>query len=327
MIVLPKEKPIMKNLNTYYLDLRKLFEHCQGEIGSGGVFFKSSAAEGVIFFDKDELLNGYFRDKNSKITGHNAIERLLEAKSNYNFTIDIYRIAQEEVYFWASLPSADRIYQDLSTEFTDLEKLILKMGSENLTGYLDVSIGNGNQGGLIFMSNGKIIGGSFSWGPDESIPSKKNVEILVNKTKESGGIFQVSRIPVKNQQTVNETKEIRYKISSDVIKMLEEYLSIFNMVLSSKKHLTVEFNQALRKKFVEKAEKYTFLDPFAAEFEYSGGQITFTGETGDQDLLHGVVESVQELAEELGLCSELKDYITSWLEKYENELSGLDISF
>ena len=56
MIVLPKERPILKNLNTYYLDLRKLFEHYQGEIGSGGVFFKASAAEGVIFFDKDESL-------------------------------------------------------------------------------------------------------------------------------------------------------------------------------------------------------------------------------------------------------------------------------
>ena len=327
MIVLPKEKPIIKNLNTYYLNLRRLFEHYQGEIGSGGVFFKSAAAEGVIFFDKDELLNGYFRDKNSEITGHNAIERLLGSKSNYNFTIDIYRIAHEEVYFWASLPSAHRIYQDLSTEFTDLEKLIIKLGSENHTGYIDVSIDNGNQGGLIFMSNGKIIGGSFSWGQDESIPSEKNVKILINKTKESGGIFQVSRIQSKNQQTVDEAKKIPYKISPDIIKMLEEYLSIFNMALSSKKHLAVDFSKALRRKFVEKAEKYTFLDPFAAEFEYSEGQITFTGETGVQDLVQGVVESVQELAEELGLRLELKEYITPWLKKYKNKLSGLDISF
>jgi hypothetical protein len=327
MIVLPKEKPILKNLNTYYLDLRKLFEHYQGEIGSGGIFFKASAAEGVIFFDKDELLNGYFRDKNSKITGQSAIMRLLEAKSDYNFIIDIYRIAQEEVYFWASLPSAEKIYQDLSTEFTDLEKLITKMGSEKLTGFIDVSIGNDNLGGLIFMSNGKIIGGSFSWDLDESTPSEKNVEMLVNKTKKSGGIFQVSRIPIKNHQTDNEINEVRYEISSDVIKMLEEYLGVFDTVFSSKKNIALDFNKALRKKFVEKAEQYTFLDPFAAEFEYSDGKITFTGESGDQDLVSGVVESVQELAEEMGLTVELNNYMGSWLEKYANKLSGLEISF
>jgi hypothetical protein len=109
--------------------------------------------------------------------------------------------------------------------------------------------------------------------------------------------------------------------------MLEEYLGVFDTVFSSKKNIALDFNKALRKKFVEKAEQYTVLDPFAAEFEYSDGKITFTGESGDQDLVSGVVESVQELAEEMGLTFELNNYMASWLEKYANKLSGFDISF
>ena len=40
MVIIPREKPIIENLNIYYLDVKKLLEHYQGEVGSGGVFFK-----------------------------------------------------------------------------------------------------------------------------------------------------------------------------------------------------------------------------------------------------------------------------------------------
>ena len=52
MLVIPKEKPVVENLNSFYLDIRKLFEHYQGELGSGAVHFKSPSAEAVVFFDK-----------------------------------------------------------------------------------------------------------------------------------------------------------------------------------------------------------------------------------------------------------------------------------
>ena len=54
MVVIPKQQPVLENLNIFYLDVRKLLEHFQGEIGSGGIHFKSHAAEGVIFFDQDK---------------------------------------------------------------------------------------------------------------------------------------------------------------------------------------------------------------------------------------------------------------------------------
>jgi hypothetical protein len=325
MVVLPKEKPVMQNLNMYYIDLRKLIEHFQGEIGSGGIFFKSSNAEGVIFFDKDEYLNGYFRDKDNEILGYEAIDRFMEEESEYNFSIDVYRIPQEEVYFWSSLPSADKIYKDLSTEFTDLEGLIKKMGSEKLTGFIDISIGNGEEGGLIFMSNGEIIGGSFSWGKEESLPFKLNLEILINKSKDSGGVFQVSKIPLKKNQVSDKPLKTGTGLPINVIRMLEEFLGIFETLFASKQDKQVDFNKALRKKFVENAEKYTFLDPFVAEFEYANRTISFTGETEEKDLVNGVVESVVELAEEFSLLPELKNYLSSWIKKYEARLSDLGI--
>ena len=134
MVIIPRDKPVLENLNIYYLNVKKLLEHYQGEIGSGGVYFKSHAAEGAVFFDKDDLLNGHFKDKTIDLTGREAIERLLGAGDKYNFNVTIYEIADNEVYFWASIPSAEKIYKNLSTEFTDLEGLIKKMIREKLTG-------------------------------------------------------------------------------------------------------------------------------------------------------------------------------------------------
>jgi len=73
MIIIPKEKPVIEDLNSYYLDIRKLLEHYQGELGSGGVHFRAPSSEAVVFFDKDELLSSVFEDKDGTQQGEGAI--------------------------------------------------------------------------------------------------------------------------------------------------------------------------------------------------------------------------------------------------------------
>ncbi|MBW2607266.1 MAG: hypothetical protein JRD05_06465 [Deltaproteobacteria bacterium] len=327
MVIIPREKPVIENLNIYYLDIRKLFEHFQGEIGSGGVFFKSHSSEGAIFFDEDELLNGYFQEKDTMLTGNAAIDQLIQAESDRNYSVSIYKISQEEVYFWSSLPSAEKIYKDLSTDFTDLEGLIKKMSSEKLTGYIDVSIGDGMEGGLIFISNGEIIGGSYSWGGEKTNSSQNNLEILIDKTKKAGGIFQVSRISMKKEKVAGESKEQVSDTNVDTLAMLEEILGVFETVASSGKNKGAGFSNILRKKFVEKAEEYAFLDPFAAEFEYSDRKIKYSGQADEKELADGVITSVKELAEELEILTEVKKYMASWTDKYGKKIEELGIVF
>ena len=327
MVIIPREKPVIENLNIYYLDIRKLFEHFQGEIGSGGAFFKSHSAEGAIFFDEDELLNGYFQEKDTVLTGNAAIDQLIQADSDHNYSVSIYKILQEEVYFWSSLPSAEKIYKDLSTDFTDLMGLIKKMRTEKLTGYIDVLIGDGKENGLIFISNGEIIGGSYSWGGEKTNSSQSNLKILIEKTKKSGGIFQVSRIPMKEEKVVGESKEQASDTNFDILAMLEEFLGVFETIMSTGKNKKAGFSSILKKKFVEKAEEYAFLDPFAAEFEYSDRKIKYSGQASEKELADGVITSAMELAEELKILTEVKKNMASWTDKYEKKIEELGIIF
>lgn len=326
MVIIPREKPVIENLNIYYLDVRKLIEHYQGEIGSGGVYMKSHSAEGAIFFDKDDLLNGFFQEREKELVGPAAITHIFETGSNYNFTVNIYRIAPEEVYFWSSIPTAEKIYKDLSTEFTDLEGLIKKMSSEKLTGYIDVSIGNGQEGGLIFIINGKIMGGSFSWGNGEPGPTKKNQDLLIQKTKLLGGSFNVCRIPLAKMQVAADAQS-EPQSSDDVLGMLEAFLEIVESVVATRKKRGADFHKLLKRKFIENADKYAFLDPFAGEFEYENRRITFAGVADEKELVNGVVESTIQLSQELGIMPTLSKRLASWSDEYSEEMDKYGVKF
>lgn len=327
MIILPKEKPVIEGLNSYYLNVHRLIEHYQGELGSGGVYFHSPSAEGVVFFDKDELLSGLYQGKEGELVkGRSAVDKLLQAVNELNFTLDVYAIELEKVYFWANIPSAETIYKDLSTEFTDLDGLIKKMMSENLTGYIEVSINAGEESGLLFFINGQIIGGSYSWGQGELNGSPESRNELVEKTKRSGGSFHVSRISTTKDSTGPKPAPREGGSVEEVIAPLQEFLDLFERTVRGGKFLKGDFSTALKKKFVEKAEVYAFLDPFACEFEYVDRKIRYSGEASAEDVVRGVTESVKELAQELGAWSRFSDEIGPWTEKYSGMLSRYGLS-
>ncbi len=316
MLIVPKEKPLIENLNSYYLDIRKLLEHSQGELGSGGIHFQSSSAEGVIFFDKDEVLNGVFRGSDGEIIGREALDHLIEQVARDNFQIHVYKIDEEKVHYWANTPSAKELYKELSTEFTDLEGLIKKMGTEGFTGFINISIGKEEEGGLLFFMNGKINGGSYSWAEGVVNGTEENNVLLIRKTVESGGSFDVIEIPLSTEEVGNEPKKPLPKHSSGTIRSLEVLLGLLERGIKSNKKIKAPFSKLLKKKFVEKANKFPFLDPFVAEFEYSDHKITFVGDASDRDLAKGVIESVKELAEELGILPELMGKLKPLSEKY-----------
>lgn len=325
MVIIPKEKPIIENLNIYYLDVAKLLEHYQGEVGSGGIYFKGHSAEGVIYFDKDEWLSATYRDKNGEYFGADAMEQLIEAGGRNNYNVHVYQIALDDVYFWSSIPSAEKIYQDLSTEFTDLEGLIRKMSSEKLTGYIDVAIGNGRDGGLIFIINGNIMGGTFASDSGETGPNRKNKELLIRYTKKYGGSFNVCRIPLSKMRSAGEAQMSYAKPSPKTLSMVEELLVVFEETVSAKKKMKANFSKLLKQKFVENADKYAFLDPFAGEFEYARQQMQFSGNATDRELIDGITESLGQLIQELGLGPQFVKNSAAWSQKYSKQLEKFNI--
>ena len=201
------------------------------------------------------------------------------------------------------------------------------MSSEKLTGYIDVSIGDGREMGLIFLINGKIMGGSYSWGNGSTSSSKKDRDLLIQKTKELGGSFNVLRIALTSLENNNVPDTGQPKHPQRMIEMLAELLTLFEKVVDSKMKKRMDFQKLLKQKLVQHADRYTFLDPFAGEFEYIDQRIIFSGKASEAHLVDGVFTIVKEMALELGLLSTLIENLDSWSLKYTEDLARFDIRF
>ena len=322
MVIVPRGNPVFENLNSYYLDLRRLLEHCQGEMGFGAIYLKSSTAEGAIFFEAHELLGGTYENRGQKLAGKAAIDRLLTPSRTENYQVSIYEVAPEEAYYWSSIPNAKRIYEDLSTEFTDLEGLIKKMSSEKLSGFIEVSLNSERDGGFLFFRNGRVVGGYYFWEKNLSA-SRENQDLLLRKAKRSGGVFHVSRISMESK----EAKEISKKpLAPEVIAALEELLALLESLCSFGQIIKVDFNRLLKKRFLDLADEYAFLDPFAGEFQYSSGKIRLASEVSDAELTKGLLAAVTGLVRDHGLKAAFNSRLEGWLQKHRKKLLSLGIS-
>lgn len=345
MIIIPREKPVVQELNSYYLNIDKLIEHYQGQLGAGAVYFRSQGVEAVLFFDEQSLVNGYLEDRRRKLRGREAVDEIIEMFQSNNFAVSVYRILPERLYFWANLTNSKPLYKDLTSEFTDLEGLIKKMEAEQLTGFIDVELDN-DEGGLLFFYQGQVIGGSSAQHDGEVDRTREYRDDLIQRSKEHGGRFNVSRVFIESEEESKaggnhgsgagvpagetEVKSTQARGSGQIsraraLEMLEGLLAELETLVRKNRRIRSDFETLLNRKFVEKADKYDFLDPFLAEFKYSGGKISYNGKTGPDEIVGAVEECAYEIAHENGFLSQLRGRLDDWRKQFADEIAKFDV--
>ncbi len=315
MVVIPKNKPVITGMNSYYLKIDKLIDHFNGECESGCILFEAPSATGAIFFDDHIPLSGRFESKTADLIGVEAIEYLITEGEKSNFLVSVFEIGSDMIHFWANLADAKPRYTNLSTEFTDLKALILKMRSEKLTGYVDASVGSNEANARIFLRFGHIIGGTDPWKDHNLHTNAELMRNLIEKAASEGGTFSVFEVDLSAPpgQMAGAAGEAAPPLQPPAaqseadngggadLAALAAFLNVFEDVATQVKRYRRNFHTLLKKKFISKADRYDFLDPFAGEFEYADGAIRFTGTASTDVVMRGVVESAWELAAEMGL--------------------------
>ncbi len=350
MIIIPRENPVLQNLNSFYLNIENFIDHFKQEIETGCLHFKSFSNEGAIFFGEDSFQSGLLKTKKGTISGDKAIEVIKSASPKSNFKVSVYKISPGRVYYWANISNAQEMYKGLSSEFTDLEGLSNKMSSEKLTGYIDVKINKTKENGLIYFLNGDIIGGYFSWENTELNRIKECRDQLIKKSRDHGGIFTVLEIPIQNsnptrkvikssspaavkknkeagKQKAKEKDESTPRKEINALEIVQKLLNITENTIKTNKKTKTDFDILLRKKFVSKVADYEFLDPFTAEFQYIDSKVTYIGDATNEDIVNGVSICVKELSKEEKVFDTLIKNLEIWLENYSDELKKLNVNF
>lgn len=320
MLYIPKEKPIFKHLNSYYLHIDRLIEHCQAELGTGGIQFKSALMEAIVYFEEDNIPNVILREKGQSIGGIAARDRLIEALEIGNFTVSVYQIDPDIIFYWASL--SNTVDHDLEIEDTaELYRLVDKLSARKLTGYVRITLENQPEDSFVFLYNGRIVGISNAHDNQAQPRSNDDLSHLVSLSKQTAAAFTVKSVILGASAEDQPADRL-----ARILDMIHDLMSIFNKLVKKDKQITIDFYTLLRKKLIEKADRYDFLDPFAGEFKFNPDSVEFSGNASPEQLIEGFLISVNELAEDLNMVEALSLNIEGWTQKYEAELKTMGLS-
>jgi hypothetical protein len=171
--------------------------------------------------------------------------------------------------------------------------------------------------------------------PVKEAPAKETParEVRVSETTAREATVKETVVPPAKEAPVKETpgaggnEDLR-----EVITIFEDILSRVEKVADSESRKGT-FLKEFRRSLIEKSVEYPFLDPFAGEFEYQEGTISFKGEVGTQEFAKGIGESLQmtvnhlevELQKNKMLTAMLMLEIESLLEYYREEMKRLGV--
>jgi len=205
------------------------------------------------------------------------------------------------------------LFKELSTDYTRLDRLLLKLKEDKHDGFIEVLTKEKKALGVLFVEGGDPVEMFTLPESGPSVFGRKSIPAFVeNVSKQGGAILNVckswSKSP-KREKPVPESKPVlegKPVLESKPIlenkplaggkEGLKEIIPILQETLSSVERLVDgasrngTFIGTFKKCLIEKAEAFSFLDPFAGEFEYQDGIIRFSGEVGEKEFAKGILE-------------------------------------
>jgi hypothetical protein len=344
-MIFPKGEVVHRNLSTAFTDFPALLSTLKKGDFCGIIEIEFQGNKGVILVDSGEILNAETKvDTDSKrIIGQEAIETLLSNTNNKDGVINIYRLSHEWLILVANNLQDELIFKGLSTDFTHLDRLLLKLKEEKHNGFIEFLTKDSQAMGVLFLEGGEPVEMFTLPESGPSVFGRKSIPIFVENAIKQGAIFDVYR---SHDKVLKKEREEVEAIERDEIKVqeqtedLKELLTIFQDVLSKAEKM---IDGASRKKglflelfkdsLIKKSEEFSFLDPFASEFEYRDGLIQFTGKIGTKDFARGMAECLastlthlkKELPKDKILPLKLKTGIETYLERHHEALKRLGV--
>ncbi len=349
----PKGEVRHQNLLTAYTDVSALLSALKSEGFSGIVEIEFPEKRGTIFIDSGEVLNAEIKEKGDaeRKIGQGAIQTFLSFSNQKNGVLNVYRLLPEHVALVTSHLQHEVLFKELSTEYTRLDRLLLKLKEDKHDGFIEVLTKDKKAIGVLFIEGGEPVEMFTLPESGPSIFGRKSIPVfLEDVSKQAGAVLNVYKSHskgLKKERSVPENKPVaeRKPVSGskplagdreglkEIISILQEALSNTEKLVDNASRNGI-FSGTFKKCLIEKAEIFSFLDPFSGEFEYQDGVIRFSGEVGEKEFMKGVLECLsttltlleKELPKNKMLSLKLKAEIKSSLELHSDTLKRLGLT-
>ena len=274
-MIFPKKDAIYQNLNTSFTNFGELLVDLKENSFTGVVQISYWEYEGILLLDTGNIINAIEEIDGKVITGQGAVQKVTGKAKEKDGSISVYPQKGDMITMLASVANSEVIYKDLSTDFTSLNALISKLQTEDHTGFIEVSFEESQQSGYIFLLDGKVIE-SLITARGEEISGPAVLNRILDLTSTTPATFSVYKAAV--EEALSESEMI--KVSFDLPQLMEVWGAVIGAIETAvdNQFETDEFINTFKDTLIANADEYPFLDPFAAKFQYSKGEVTFTGE-------------------------------------------------
>lgn len=188
-MLIPREKPHIEGLNSYYLHLEKFIEHLQGEIGSGAVYCISPNLEMLIFFNEEEVISSMVKEKGGHVMSVPSFEMVRSRFYSGSFMVKVFYLDQNAIFYWAQMPPFQRAKAALRSTEIPLPDLIFRLRMKQFSGFIEVQLARKTEGGVLFFNEGDRIGGSYTWGKGGMSTSDEDYNTLLGRVQSGESIF------------------------------------------------------------------------------------------------------------------------------------------
>lgn len=322
----PKGKPVHENLGTSYVKVGALLAELQVKQFTGSVNISFRGYDAHVFIDAGSIIGAIENTETAVRTGSDAIDGLLVRSEHRDGQVSIYEHSASTVEALAGIVDGQPVYEGLSSDFTDLDKLIRKLAQDrNAIWYVEVVATEDLGVGVLYIHGGQP-DGVYSPFDGPTLSGQAALKAMLEVSDAFGAVFNVYSIPVDIPvapvaEPITEQPKLSIVRSAEpdtpavqsaaaasnadavvpairneeaispLVLLMSDVVSVIEEAVGSRDGAN-GFAIELRAGQLEVADRYPFLDPFAAEFEYHAGEIAFVGSVDPEEFAAGLAEAL-----------------------------------
>ncbi|MFH2093636.1 MAG: hypothetical protein ABIJ31_14855 [Pseudomonadota bacterium] len=250
----------------------------------------------------------YFLKRSNQSTVQSIKPDEFETLIKNNCFIASYKGAPRYITFLSRCHTAKKIYNNLTSDSISPAKLIEKCQAGSFSGCIEAN-GGSEKKKFVYFDNGKIVGAMNVESNTDLFENQVNTKVLYGVLKNySLNLYEFS----KQMHTYDVVAGYR----NSLIQCYQEILQLLE-----KNAMGQDFSSAWRICAMELSQKYSFMDPFVAEFVFENGKIDLWEEVDTKEAGNAMDELCESIAKKVSMprdgIKEIKDKYIKILSAYE----------
>jgi hypothetical protein len=323
-MLIPKEKPYLIGLNSYYLYFEKFIEHLQGEIGSGCLYCQSPDQEILVYFYESDIIRAVTQNNGEHAQVSHDLKSVVQVLSKENFLVTVFYLDSASIFYWAELPAFQRKKAKINVSEVTLPNLTARLLEKKFSGFIDIEMENQSDSAMLFFHHGERRGGSYSWGEGGLSTSEDDYNhLLLSMENTKAATFDIGRfIDETMEDSLPGLDEGQYL--SDLDTAIHEFLDIYIQIV--KKKMKTDPIVQLKQEFLDTIHENHILDPFKNFFElHNDGTIEFAPNVNRIEITQGIVDCTWQVIRDHNVNKKFRVAVDKWDYKIALEERGITV--